>query len=248
MLAFERTVGSRVPVFSTTGLLRFSNLVMYDDRSQSWWQQSTGEAIVGEFAGAKLTAIPSRLTSWRNFKESHPDGSVLSQITGFDREYGINLYLQYDSNDAGPDFGTISDRRLPAFERVLGVRVGGEAIAFPFGTLADIGVASETLAGVPIVAFYERGTVSAVDSFLISASRDVGSAAAYVAEADGQPLTFRFDRRIFDNETGSEWDLLGNAIDGPLEGSALTPVVQDNAFWFSWSVFNPDTAIYAGPQ
>ena len=246
-LAFERIVGTRVPVFSTTGLLRFSNLVMYDDRSESWWQQSTGEAIVGEFAGSKLTPIPSRLTSWRNFKESHPNGSVLSQTTGFDRDYGINLYLQYDSNEAAPNFGVAADRRLPPFERVLGVRLGDEALAFSFDALADAGVASATLAGVEIVAFYEPGTVSAVDSFLIAASREVGSAAVYVAEVDGQALTFRYDGRVFDNETSSEWDLLGNAIDGPLEGSALAPVVQDNSFWFSWSIFNPDTRVYDKP-
>jgi hypothetical protein len=38
--------------------------------------------------------------------------------------------------------------------------------------------------------------------------------------------------------------LLGQLIDGPLAGSTLTPVVQDNGFWFSWVAFNPDTNVH----
>jgi len=249
-LSFERRVGIRVPVFDTTGVLRFSNLVMYDARTESWWQQVGGDAIVGEMAGAKLTSIPSRLTSWEEFKTSHPDGTVLSIETGFDRDYGINLYLNYDlginrPNSVGGDEGGLS-----RFARVLGVSIGDEALALPFAVLEGEGVVESNVGGTDIVAFYKRGTVSALDSFLLAAGRDVGSAAAYLPVIDGTPLTFRAERgRFFDHETGSEWDLLGQSIAGPLVGETLTPVVQDNGFWFSWVAFNPDTEIYeAAPR
>jgi hypothetical protein len=248
-LAFERRVGVRAPVFGTSGLLRFSNLVMFDERTESWWQQATGEAIVGEMAGATLTAIPSRLTSWENFKRGHPEGSVLSDATGFDRDYGVNLYPGYDSDIADPDFfnGTL-DRRLPTFERVVGLAVGGDEVAIPFAELALRRVVHAQVGYARVVAFYQTGTSSPLDAFHVAAGRDVGSAAAYLAEIDGQALTFRPDRGEFrDEETGSRWNLLGTAISGPLEGRSLSPVLQDNGFWFSWVSFHPGTRVYASP-
>ncbi|MDQ4106365.1 MAG: DUF3179 domain-containing protein, partial [Actinomycetota bacterium] len=53
-IAFERTVEGRELDFGTTGRLRFSNLIMYDHQTESWWQQATGEAIAGELTGKQL--------------------------------------------------------------------------------------------------------------------------------------------------------------------------------------------------
>ena len=64
---------------------------------------------------------------------------------------------------------------------------------------------------------------------------------------DGQALTFRVWGDAFvDNETGSVWDILGHAVEGPLSGKQLTPLVHANHFWFAWGAFNPDTVIYKG--
>ncbi|MBE0411542.1 MAG: DUF3179 domain-containing protein, partial [Anaerolineales bacterium] len=52
------------------------------------------------------------------------------------------------------------------------------------------------------------------------------------------------DNHIIDSETGSEWNLLGQAIAGELDGQQLSPVVAINHFWFSWAAFRPDTRIY----
>ena len=49
---------------------------------------------------------------------------------------------------------------------------------------------------------------------------------------------------IRDNETGSEWNILGQAVSGELAGSQLEPVVNVNHFWFSWAAFRPETRIY----
>ena len=53
-IAFDRTVEGRELTFGTTGRLRFSNLIMYDRQTESWWQQATGDAIVGKFTGKQL--------------------------------------------------------------------------------------------------------------------------------------------------------------------------------------------------
>jgi|GraSoiStandDraft_16_1057320.scaffolds.fasta_scaffold406325_1 hypothetical protein len=51
-LVFERVVDGRVLDFGTTGKLRHSDLVMYDRQTESWWQQFTGDAIVGAICGS----------------------------------------------------------------------------------------------------------------------------------------------------------------------------------------------------
>ena len=61
---------------------------MYDRQTESWWQQATGEALVGELMGAQLVMLPATIVSWQDFKTAHPDGPVLSRETGFNRPYG----------------------------------------------------------------------------------------------------------------------------------------------------------------
>ncbi len=73
-IAFERTFDGQVLDFGTTGRLRFSNLIIYDRQTETWWQQATGEAIVGEFTGRQLTFVPASMVSWQDSKDAHPDG------------------------------------------------------------------------------------------------------------------------------------------------------------------------------
>ena len=40
--------------------------------------------------------------------------------------------------------------------------------------------------------------------------------------------------------------ILGQAVDGPLKGQQLTPIVHTNVFWFAIAAFMPDTIIYQG--
>ena len=70
-IAFERTFDGRMLDFGTTGRLRFSNLVMYDRQTETWWQQATGEGIAGEYTGRQLTFVPASLISWADFKAAH---------------------------------------------------------------------------------------------------------------------------------------------------------------------------------
>ncbi len=236
----------RVLTFGTTGNLRFSDLIMYDRETESWWQQITGEAIVGELAGKKLKVIPSSVVAWREFKRAYPDGTVFSRETGYERDYGSNPYVGYDSGQPFLYHGP-QDKRLPAIERVVTVDINGEAIALPFSALEREPVVQMTVGGRGVVVFYRKGTASALDTEPIARGRDIGATGVFDSVADGRRLTFQLDGVLFkDQETGSHWNLLGQAIDGPLRGSRLTPIVHGNHFWFSWVVFKPNTKVYVG--
>ena len=98
-LVFERRVNRQVLDFGTTGKLRNSDLVMYDRQTESWWQQFTGQAIIGEMMGTHLTPLPVRIESFERYKAraaKHDGATVLAPTRARMRNYGANPYSRYD--------------------------------------------------------------------------------------------------------------------------------------------------------
>jgi hypothetical protein len=247
-LAFDRRLGETVLDFGTTGRLRYSDLVMYDRQTESWWQQATGEAIVGKLASRQLHFVSAPLLSWLTFRSAYPDGLVLSRRTGFDRPYGETPYARYDEPRGSPIrsfFRGRPDPRLPAMERVVAVSLGGEDVAYAFGALRQSPAMNDLVAGVPIAVFWEPGTASALDDRRIAQGRDVGSTGVFDRRVEGRVLEFEpaGPGRFRDRGTGSEFDIVGRGIFGPLRGRMLKPIPHGNHFWFAWGVFKPATRI-----
>lgn len=166
---FDRFVGGRALAFGTSGKLRNSNLVMYDRQTESWWQQFTGKAIVGDMAGTVLERIPARIESFARFKERFPAGSILKRpVTESRGIYTRTPYRDYDSRgtpmfNAGP-----LPKSVPALSRV--VRVGDRAWSLK---LVRVAGRIETPDG--LVIRWEPGQASALDRTVIANSRDVGN-------------------------------------------------------------------------
>ncbi|RMG97963.1 MAG: DUF3179 domain-containing protein [Chloroflexi bacterium] len=247
-LVFDRTINGQVLDFGTTGNLRNADLIMYDRQTESWWQQFTGTAIVGEMTGQQLTLLPAGIVSWGEFRAQFPNGRILlGDASGTEREYGKTPYINYDalSNPRTSFFDGETDGRLPPKMRVMGVEIDNVAIAYPYSLLSEQQVVNDTIANQPLVIFWKSGTVSPLYREVIAESRDVGSAAVFSRELDGQILTFVPGETYFqDAETGSEWNLWGTAVSGPLAGSQLTRLRGHEFLWFAWAAFHPDTLIY----
>lgn len=246
-IAFDRRLDGRVLDFGTTGRLRHSDLVMYDRQTETWWQQATGEGIVGQYAGRMLEFISAPLISWKTFRATFPDGQVLSRRTGFRRDYGSNPYVRYDQRPSpmARFFDTRPDGRLPAMERVVAVELNGESVAYPFSSLRARRAVNDRIGGTRVVVLWAPGTASALDSRRIADGRDVGSSNVFHRVLDGRILTFDSDRNgaFNDRETGSTWDIMGRAVAGRLAGKRLEPIVHGNHFWFAWGVFRPETRV-----
>ncbi len=245
-LTFRRTHRGKVLDFGTTGRLRHSDLVMYDRQTESWWQQATGEAIVGRYAGDTLDPYPSQTVSWGDVKRAHPRGRVLSRETGYDRPYGRNPYTDYDSGK-GPLAGFFSKRaddRLPAMERVAAVSHDGRHIAYPFSVLRKRRVVNDRIGALPVVVLWTSGTASALDAATVAGGRDVGASGVFERRIGDRTLTFEAEGPGFrDRETGSRWDITGRATAGSLAGSRLRPLPHGDYFWFAWAAFRPDTDV-----
>jgi hypothetical protein len=249
-LAFDRRLGGRTLDFGTTGWLRNSDLVMYDRQTESWWQQASGEAIVGRLAGEELRFLAAQTVAWADFRDAFPDGRVLSRETGHARDYGRNPYVGYDDLEGGRPWARFfrrdTDDRLRPMERVVAVTAGDRPTAFPFSVLADVRVAHEKVADRPVVVMWAPGTASALDAPRVPDGRAVGASGVFDRRIGGRTLTFEpaGDAGFRDRETGSRWNILGQAVAGPLAGSALEPVAHGDYFWFAWAAFRPDTRVW----
>jgi hypothetical protein len=252
-IVFKREVGGRVLRLGVSGLLRNSNLVIWDDTTESLWQQLTGEAIVGDLAGTRLEGVASSTVRWADFKATFPDGEVLSRNTGIYSvgSYGVNPYEGYSSRGRPLPYvqGDIDDR-FPALSRVVGVSINDtDAKAYPFSLIAQERTVNDVVGGVPIVVFWgAEDTADALDSPVIVEGQAVGTGVAYERVVDGRELTFEAvdDTTYVDRETGTTWNILGKALEGRLAGKQLTPVLHRNDFWFAWAAFFPDAPVYGG--
>jgi hypothetical protein len=250
-LVFERTVDGVEHVLGTTGDLRYSDLVMYDHATESWWQQATGHAMVGELTGTRLVFLPAQLISLDQFAATWPDGLVLSRDTGHPRRYEDSPYAGFDTAERRPylvrgePIGGIGPK-----ERVVAVGEGADAMAFPHAALRDTGTAQATVDGRPLVVFWEPRS----DSDKGEGEGDVlrpGSTGVFRPVVDGRRLTFVRNggpgTPITDTQTGSTWSVTGRAVDGPLAGGVQEPVVHGDHFWFAWVAFSPDTRVWSAP-
>ncbi|MBT6117746.1 MAG: DUF3179 domain-containing protein [Rhodospirillaceae bacterium] len=177
-IVFERVLDGQTVEFGTTGRLRNSDLVMYDRLTETWWQQFTGEAIVGKLAGEVLKVLPARLESFEKFAARAPHGTVMTPEDF--RRYGRNPYALYDNPDGRPYpmffDGTMPDG-VPYMMRV--VVVSGEAWSLPL--LREKG----RIESGDLVLTWTEGQASALDKSNIPDGRDVGNVIAQRRASDG---------------------------------------------------------------
>ena len=215
-LAFDRRIRGRTLTFGTTGKLR----------------------VVGRYTGSRLRPIEAQVLSWLDFESAYPRGTVLSRHTGFDRPYGMDPYVGYDTaprpGRASTPAASIRGCRRSSASSPCSPATGRSSS--PFSTLARRPVVAGAIGGRPLVVLYARGTVSALDEDLIAQSREVGSAGVFDPRVGRRTLRFTV---TFRDQTGSTWDLSGRALRGPLRGERLRALPHDEQVWFALAAFLP---------
>ncbi len=248
--------GSQIE-FGVSGLLINSNLVMYDRRDGSTlYPQMIFTGISGSFKDQQLELLPVVETTWAMWKKMHPNTKVAQLGTGLDRysdrqrsNYGsVGLYLTYPYGDYRTNHGDlflfVQETATPdlsvlrAKEVVLGVCRQGQAKAYAFRDLPDGAVINDVVGTTSLVVICDRASQTIIPYSRVAAEQTL---TFYAVDPEGAlPIEFK------DAETGSRWNLLGEAIAGPLQGQRLEQVPAYNSMWFAWNTYHRGTEIWAG--
>ena len=220
VLGFERGATT----FGVSGTLVNSNLVMYDRATDSRWPQVLATAIEGSLEGRSLREFEVVWTTWGRWRRRHPDTEVLSEDTGYARNYGVDPYGSYTPTVRGyydresTMFDPLAtDDRLGTKAVVVGARTAAGAAAVSMERLRARGVVDAGL-GDDRIAFVHDAALDAGHAYRVPPGVTVESTTDAV-RVDGErhaPDALPFERR--------------HAVE---------------AMWFAWAGFYPETTLDA---
>jgi hypothetical protein len=231
LMPYESTVGARRFTFGTSGLLYQSNKLMFDEESSSLWSTLEGRPVIGTLAGSdlQLRVLPVVTTTWGEWRAEHPDTTVLSLDTGFERDYSEGAaYRDYFSTDRLMFRVSRTDARLKNKAEVLVMLVGtGRA---PVAIAVD---------------FLERNPVYQLDAG--------GRSLVVVTSPEGANRVYdtgghRFGRRVpagrIADAAGVFWKITEDALVLERDPTRRLPrVAAQRAFWFGWFAQFPSTIL-----
>ena len=230
-IGWDRNVGDKKTTFGVSGLLYNSNIIPYDRATDSNWSQLLLKSVNGDLMGTRPIIHNLVETSWKTWKTMFPNSKVLSQSTGYNRNYQNYPYGTYKTNESVLFPVSNSDSRMHKKERVLAVFENDKAIAFRFDQL-------ETNDHLITALFNDKKLV-------VTGNKDANIMVAFDSELnDGAVLEFlplkgQLPNILTDNE-GNTWDVFGRATDGPRKGEELLSVPQMMGYWFAFAAFYPE--------
>ena len=254
-LVFDGTAPDSSQIeLGVSGLLINSNLVMYDrNDEEALYPQMIYANIAEDRRGQSLRLLPVVETTWGLWRKMHPTTTIAQAATGLDRYpayirnlYPIEDYSRYPYGNYRSDHQMIIfdpttsplNDKLPAKEMVLGLRFADQSKAYPFGAMPDGAIINDRVGEQNLLVVFDRQTATAIPY-----GRTVGEQVLTFRRVDGEenlPIAFA------DEETGSQWNILGRALSGPLKGSQLPQLAAYNSMWFGWSAYWPQTEIWHG--
>jgi len=132
-VAFDASIDGKSTEFGVSGLLYNSDVLLYDRDTESLWSQILSKSVSGKRVGHKLTALPISHTTWRDWSSKHPDTLVLSDDTGYSRNYQRDPYAGYE--ESRHTYFAVNNRAPDNYhpkEIVVGLGIDGVYKAYPF--------------------------------------------------------------------------------------------------------------------
>lgn len=113
--------------------------------------------------GQKLKVLPTENTTYGDWKERYPNSLVLSEDTGYERDYSRNPYPDYHTS--ADIYFKVSNKNTEFHpkEMVLGLNVGDTYKAYPFSRLTKFhgDQLKDTIHGKPYIIEFDKKSQSA---------------------------------------------------------------------------------------
>lgn len=225
VIPYESVAAGKHRVMGTSGLLYRSNKLMFDEETNSLWSTFEGKPVAGPLTGSgiELPVRSSVTTTWKEWKTTHPDTTVVSLDTGFKRDYSEGkAYHDYFDNDTIMFEVPALDTRLKNKAEVLVMRLP-----------EPVAVSADFLRKHPVYAMKSGTRSLVIVTSADGANRVFDPQPHQFAEQAGGP--------VITDSAGARWQV---TEDGLVAGDRKLPRVAANrAFWFGWHAQFPDTAL-----
>lgn len=231
-ILYETKVAGRAKpfVFGSSGFLYRSNKLMFDRATHSFWNQFTGRPVVERLAdsGITLSQLPVVITRRDDWRASNPGTTILSQDTGYRRNYGSDVVYQDYFASAGLMFPALSDqRRQRQKDDVFGIQQFGAAKAWPLDAFARRPVINDAVGDVAVVVIGDTDSRSA---------RAYERGALQFSQRDGALIS----------DDGTVWDMAEEALLAP-DDRRLPRMAGHVSYWFAWDGYLGDAATLYAP-
>jgi uncharacterized protein DUF3179 len=237
VIPYGSQAGGRQFTLGTSGLLYRSNKLMFDEETRSLWSTLEGRPVVGPLAdsGLALTAHPVVTTTWREWRAAHPQTTVLSRDTGYERDYAEGAaYRDYFASDDLMFTVPRTDARLKNKDEVLALRL----------VPPDAPLGTEPRALALSAAFLQRRPVHPVrfagHDLLVLTSPD---GANRVYDTGGTAFVRQRGDGALEDAEGRLWRVGEDALVSADEALRRPRLAAHRAFWFGWYAQFPDTEL-----
>ncbi len=155
--AYLAKIDGETRAFGVSGLLYNSDVLLYDRLTQSLWSQLLSQSVSGKSKGKKLKSVAASNTTWRDWKKRYPNTLVLTNKTGFNRNYKRDPYTGYEKSKQVYFPVAYMDRRYHPKEIVLGLEIEGKFKAYPFVQLGKTsGRINDELSGKSFAVIFDQ--------------------------------------------------------------------------------------------
>lgn len=227
-VVYKRVIEGKVLRLGVSGLLRNYDLIMWDDITESWWQQFTGEALLGEFTGKQLEAVPSQILS-------------IEQVA---KQYPSSLVLLKTENDPLPPAHQVGDFKVRGAKmvdtsKIFATTIKNQPVAISYERLCIEKVVNHKVKDFQMVAFFNEE----ISDMGVESQGNKGQTLMFLAKVGDISLHFDKSHKqtFIDQETKSTWNLYGEAVSGPLKGQKLVMLISYPHFKKPWFDFYPNT-------
>ncbi|MFC0524891.1 DUF3179 domain-containing (seleno)protein [Pontibacillus salicampi] len=230
-IVYKRVYKGKTIRLGVSGMLRHNDLIMWDDETYSWWQQFTGEAIMGEATGSALDVIPSQLKSFSFVQKQFPNSYVLQKT---EQDPIPPSHQTGDFKKRGP--------KMVNTEKVFATIVHNQPIAISFHKAKQEKIVEvETEKEGLVIMFNDQMKEMGIEPVGMR-----GQASIFKRQVDKFNLHFMINEEgeIVDLETKSFWNRDGFCIKGYLQGKKLEALPCYPHFQEPWLQFHPDGILF----